>query len=231
MEVKYHVEITFRSDKALILFQRYARGFTDGHAAEFFKGLLLQFVEEKLNPRPVAGLAFDGGQTVDTVWRQRAEVLILFDKGNGVDAEPGDSFCQPPVNHCVNFFAQHRVFPVQVGLFFMKHVEIVSLFAGYFFPHAAAENRAPVVGGRTVNRRFKNVVIAVAGVRVRQRLAEPAVLVASMIDHQINHHFYPHLSGLRYQVVHVLHIAKIRIHREVIGDVIAVIRHRRLIKR
>ena len=70
----------------------------------------------------------------------------FFDVDDCVDAETAQAFVQPPVDIFVDFLADLRVLPVQVGLLLVEYVQILLVGSRKILPHRAAEVGAPVGG-------------------------------------------------------------------------------------
>ena len=88
-----------------------------------------------------------GAHAVLPICGEILETQVFFDVDDGVDAEAGYAFFQPPADHFVDLLAKCRILPVEIGLFFCEHVQVEQVvIARNRLPYAAAEVGSPVAG-------------------------------------------------------------------------------------
>ena len=136
-------------------------------------------------------------------------------------------------HHLIDLLAEFGVFPVEVGLFFMKDVEIdFVVAAGQLIPAGAAEIAAPVAGQGIALLVVLNIeVLAVFPVGVGAGLLEPLVFVGAVVDHQVHDEVYVPFFGLGQQLVEVGHGPEAGVDVIIVGNVVALVRHGRGIDR
>ena len=152
-----------------------------------------------------------------------------------VDAESVDAAVQPEPERLREILDDLRIVPVQVGLFRRENVQVplarLAVGLGDPRPRRPAEDARPVVG------RLRAVLTATVAEDVpvpfgtagrrRQGGAEPFVLDAGVIGHQIHRHLdLPRVRGLD-QLVHGREVTEQRVDVTGIGHVVTVIGHRR----
>ena len=153
---------------------------------------------------------------------------VLADEVDDVHAEAADAALQPPVHHAVHFVLHLRVVPVEVGLAARELVEVVLAGGGIELPRRTAEVRALIVGlGTTGGGLAPDVVVAIRVFLRPARLYEPRVLVRAVVDHQVHDDADAAPARLGNQAVHVGQGAELGRDVLVVGDVVAVVVHRR----
>ena len=111
----------------------------------------------------------------------------LFDVDDRIDTEAGKSLIQPPVDHFIDFLAQLRIFPVQIRLLFVEHVQIIFVWmTRERFPDTAAEVRTPVAWQFSVRTVFNVKIFSVLAIRILAGFFEPFVLIGAVIDDEIH---------------------------------------------
>ena len=186
-------------------------------------------VDDGPEPAAVAGAGGQGGV---------GKRVGLGDEVDDVHAEAVHAPVQPPAHYRVDGPPHLGVLPVEVGLPGAEEVEVelpAPLVPG---PGGPGEGRAPVggLGARVpggqaghVAGRAPDVPVGVgAGGAVRRYGAapggaEPGVLVAGVVDHQV--HYQAHAAGVqaRDEGVDVGQGAEERVNVLVVGDVVAVV--------
>ena len=76
------------------------------------KGFPLQFIEKFPDSRLVPGSLGAFGPSVCPVRLLVCKGQVFFYKGNGVDAESGNSLLQPPVDHLIQLLPKCFILPV-----------------------------------------------------------------------------------------------------------------------
>ena len=163
------------------------------------------------------------GKSIRTIRFEIRKVQILLDVNDCINTESGKSFFKPPVDHFIKFFSQKRVFPVKIGLFFGKHVQVVFISTRYRFPAASAKVRTQVTWGITVSALAEIEIISIFSVGIGQGFLEPFVLVRTVIDDQIHNNI--HIPFLRFgkQFVKLFHRSEFFRNCVVIRNIIALI--------
>ena len=134
----------------------------------------------------------------------------------------------------MELLAHVRVVPVQVGLGGVEDVEVPlarhPVGLGDAGPPATAEDRRPVVRGLVAVRALavaEHVALALeAPRRRREGRAEPRVLAARVVGHQVDEDLQAQLVGRRDERVGVLQGAEARVDVAVVGDVVPRVVHR-----
>jgi len=165
------------------------------------------------------------------------QVRNLLHVAHRVKAKAVDALVQPPAHHLVHCGANLEVLPVQVGLAGREQVQEILPGSLVVLPRRALEDALPVV--RLVARGTTDTALAIAPhvpvalgvVTGRTRLDEPGVLVAGVVDHQIEDQAHAPAVHLGQQVIEVGHGAELLHDRLVVGDVVAVVVVRRLVHR
>ncbi|KKQ36716.1 MAG: hypothetical protein US53_C0041G0003, partial [Candidatus Woesebacteria bacterium GW2011_GWA1_37_7] len=162
-------------------------------------------------------------EKIDTPVRYQFVIQRLLDKGDGVHPEPGDPLVDPPTHHIIDGLADRRVLPVQIRLFAGKGVEIV--FPGRLvpFPDRPAKHRRPFGGSFAAISLLPDIPVALGAVLGAFGFQKPGVLVAGMVDHQVQQDADAVGSGRPDKFPHVLHAAELGVDGLVVADVIAVI--------
>ena len=151
-----------------------------------------------------------------------ALVRALANEVDHVETEALDALAHPEADDVLHLAAHVRVFPVEVGLGAVKQVQVPLALLGHISPGAAAELALPVVGRGVRAAVLPDIVVLVLGV-ARQGLLEPCVLGGGVVKDHVQHHADAAAFGLPAQRLEVLHRAKARVDRAVVGHVIAVV--------
>ena len=111
-KIKHSGKMSVFSDKFMQLFFSHVEDFGHGKSPVFFKGMFFQVFQQFSDAAYVFDHVAGTCQAVRPVrfaaWKGR----IFFYIHNGVDAEAGNAFFHPPVNHLVKLFQQPGVVPV-----------------------------------------------------------------------------------------------------------------------
>ena len=146
-KVKHGGEIALVSDEGGQFLRLFIENFADGEGPVGLKCTVAHLAQEFSYAGGLLQHAADGAQPVRPVGHIVAERKGLFDVDDGVDPETGKPLVQPPVDHGVDFFADFRVLPVEIGLFPVKDMQIEPvLVPGELFPDRTAEIGTPVAG-------------------------------------------------------------------------------------
>ena len=223
VKVKHTGEVTVFTDKVRQFPGLFVKYFAYGKGVVFSEGAVAHF-SQKLSD---SGCLFQHGpdvaQPVFPVGFIAVQGQRLFDIDNGVDAETAKAFFQPPVHIFIDFLPNLGIFPVQIGLLFVEHMEILFVGARQIFPHGSAEVGAPV-GGQFPFLFIPQIKIsAVFSIGIFTGFAEPLVLVGAVVHHKVHKNIHVTLFCFGYQPVHVLHGTKTGINAVIIGDIIALI--------
>ncbi|MPM42635.1 hypothetical protein SDC9_89302 [bioreactor metagenome] len=228
VEIEDHVEIAAFPDVLVKLIISHTGRFANRNAWIIVECFLVQFRQEISNSRAVPPLVLHAGQPIGAIGWRIAVILILFDEGDGVDAETGNAFFQPPIDHRVNFLAQGWIFPIQIRLPFVEGMEIVIVFfSRNFFPDAASEDGAPVVRRVSVLAFSEYIIIPIFAFWFAQSLLEPGMFIRSMVHDQIQDDADVTLFGFIQQFLKISHRTELGLDPLVIGNVIAIVYHRR----
>ena len=152
-----------------------------------------------------------------------------------VEAEARHALFQPEAHDVHDLVAHGGVLPVQVRLLRREEVQVKVVRPRDPRPRAAREAARPV---RRRQELFSfppswadDVIVAVFALRIAQRLAEPRVLIARVVEHHVHDDAQTALFTLRHQPVEVLHRPERRVDRAVVRDVVAVVLPRRGVQR
>ena len=179
----------------------------------------------------------------DAVGQRRPAELVrrpdhLGEQVDDVHPEAVDAAVEPAAHHRVDRLPDLRVLPVEVGLLGREEVQVVLAGGLVVGPRRAGERRAPVGrlgagrAGRVAGaRRAPPVPVALGVVRRRPRLGEPRVRRAGVVDDEVHHQLHPARVQRRDQLVELLQRAEERVDVLVVGDVVAVVGHRRAVDR
>ena len=172
-----------------------------------------------------------GAHAVRSVRLVAWEIDVFFDVDDRIDPESGNPLVQPPVDHIEQLFFYFWVLPVQIRLFFCKHMEIIKVRSRYLLPGASAKIR-PVVAGRIpVLSLFKIKISRIFSIRILKRFLEPLVFTGAVINHQIHHYTDPQLLCLGKQSVKILHGTEYLRDLVIVRNIISLIDKRRLVNR
>ncbi len=152
-----------------------------------------------------------------------SKLIWFLDIDNGINPKSGKPFIQPPVHHLINPFPDHRIFPVQIRLLFVKYMKIIPVRVWNWFPHRTAKIRSPVTWQLPILFLLKIKIFSILTFGVCTSFPKPFMLIGTMIDHQIHHNTNPPFFCLFNQSVHIFHGSKHRINLIVICNVISLI--------
>ncbi len=154
-----------------------------------------------------------------------------------VEPEPIDTSLQPRSDHRELGVLDGRRPPIEFGLLGQEGVEVELLAEGLPLPARASEIRGPVVGRQRfavraeARRVAPQVPVGVRPIPARPRRAEPGMLVAGVIQDQVEDDSKAAPMRLRDQPVEVGAGPEEWVDRAVIADVVAEIESRRRVDR
>ena len=172
-----------------------------------------------------------GSQSVRTVRLKGREAQIFLDIDDRVDAESCQPFVKPPVDHLIDFLSQFRVLPVEIRLFFCKHMQIIQIRPRHRLPCASAEIGTVIARLLAVFPFYKMKISRIFPVRIFQRPLKPLMLVRTVVYHQIHQDIHAALLRLSEQLVELLHRAEFFCDLVIIGYIISLVHKRGLIHR
>ena len=154
---------------------------------------------------------------------QVGQAGLLGDQGDHVHAEPGHTLVQPEP-HQVEHGGRHvGMIPVEVGLLGGEVVEVPLARPLVVGPGRTAEERGVVVGRPAVHPVTPDVPVPVGVVPGGAALHEPLVLVAGVVDHQIDDEADATLGEPGQEPVEVVHGAELGHDPAVVPDVVTVV--------
>ena len=136
----------------------------------------------------------------------------LFYIDNCINSETCQSLIKPPVDHCIDFFTNLRIFPVEIRLLFVEEVKIVFICTGDLFPCTAAEVRTPVVRLLAVFTLFNIEIFTVLTVRVSYSFFKPLMFIRTVIYHKVHKDVHISFFSLCQKLVHIIHISEYGIY-------------------
>ena len=168
--------------------------------------------------------------------------LLVFEQiDERVDAKAADAKTKPESHDFVHRFDHGRLAPVQIWLLLEKLVVVVLPCRGVQLPrralHVEAKHAAPVA------RRQSSFVAAVRvtlspdvpvslrGIKPAARLDEPRVLVGRVVGHKVKEHAQSELTSDGDETSYVIDGAERRPNAGVVADVVAKVRHWRVVNR
>ena len=156
---------------------------------------------------------------------------FFLDMADCIQTEAVDPQVQPPADHPVDFFPHLRIFPVQIGLFRRKDMEIGLARVVIVSPGRAAEEALPSVRQLVFRGIRPQIIVAVRIVFAFFCFQKPRMLVARMVHHQIHDDFDACSMGFAQQFLEIGHRPEIGMDVLIIGNVIAVVDIRRSVNR
>jgi len=166
-----------------------------------------------------------------------AKLSVVVEAVRDVDTEPGDAPVEPEPEDLPELLVHPRLPPVQVGLAGQEVVQVVLAAGGIEGPGGRPGRVQPVVRRAPIRLPFPlrgvrpHVVVAVRRPRAGPGVDEPGMGAAGVVGHQVEHDADAALAGLGDELVHVGEGAQVRVHAEIVADVIAPVlvrgRHRR----
>ena len=223
-EIEHGGEVAVFAHELLQLLFFHVENFRNGECVILFKGVFLQGLKLFTHAVHAFDHFYHRRRAVRHVRFIVGEGQVFLDVDDGIDAEAGDPFFQPPVHHSVQFLQNPRIFPVQVRLLLGEGMEIVQiLMAGHRLPGAAAEVGAQIVGRIAVFALAEIEILAVLPFRVSQCLLEPGMLVGAVVDDQVHDNVHVPLFRLGQQLVEFLHGAEGGVDAIVVRNVVALV--------
>jgi hypothetical protein len=178
---------------------------------------------------PDRQLAHEGevlARPVVRVGRVVAELIVLDQQRQHVDAEPVDPSGQPEPQGVEHGRLHLRVAPVEVGLGVEEHPVVVLAGALVPAPGALAVVVEPVAGRAAAGPGVApDVPVTLGGVPARAGGQEPGMLVGGVVRHPVEQHPQPPPVGGRDQPVQVVEGAEQRVDVAVVGHVVAEVGH------
>ena len=157
------------------------------------------------------------------------QLLVVEIVIDGIEAEAVDAALQPEAHHVEHRVLHLGVVEVEVRLLKEEIMEVILPAARIPLPGAPAENRWPVIGRGAVLHGIGPDEPVGAGIgAVEPAFAEPGMLVGCVAEHLVDDDLEPQIVRPRHQGVEILHGAEQAIHLDIIRDVVAHIRLRRL---
>ena len=147
----------------------------------------------------------------------------LADQVHHIEAEALYTFFHPEADHCFHLLPYLRVVPVQVGLGYIKQMQIVFIKLGNVFPGAAAELAFPVGGRLSVFFSLSENIVVLISFIPGQCLLKPLVPAGGVVEHHVQHQFDAALLGFGRKPVKVLHSAVAGINVVIVLHIVAVI--------
>ena len=241
LELEDHVDLAAgRVGEQPRVVDRHTRHLPDGQVRAVAAGehLTVHLLQELVDPR-------SGRVVLEAVGVQRTRRRVgvlqrrrLGDVVDDVHAEAVDPAVEPPPHHRVDGLPHLRVLPVEVGLLAREQVQVVLARRRVELPRRTGEGRGPVgrlgarrTGLHALTRRPPPVPVALRVVPARARRHEPRVLVGGVVDDEVHDEAHAAAVEVGEQGVEVLERAEHRLDVLVVGDVVAVVVHRRRVDR
>ena len=192
------------------------------------KHTLVHFPQIFVQMRPIHVL-FNSG---DGAFLPVRQTVKLRNQVNNIQPEPIDALVHPPIEHIIDFFAQRRVFPVEVHLLAAKQVQRPFADLRVVIPCRLRKEGLPVVRRDAFSLSLTpDIIILVFGTRIPERRLEPRVFIRCMVEHHIHDQAHAARMDFRKQMVKVLHGAVIRMDLSIIPDIVTVVIVRGIINR
>ena len=155
-----------------------------------------------------------------------AELLILEQQPENVDAETIDAPVEPEAQHIIHCLTHTGIAPVQIGLLHIEQVQIVLPCLLVKLPGRAAKITRPVIGRTTIRCGVTpHVPVAFLVGMAGTCLLKPGVLIGGVIGHKIQDDLEVALVGLVQQGVEVAQRPEEWMDTGVIANIIAKIGH------
>ena len=185
-----------------------APGLAHRHKVGSAPGLPVQLVQELHQPGAVGG---------------DLAVGVLGDLVDDVQPEPLDPLGHPGADHGVQLLADGGVLPVQVGLLGSELMEVVLAQLGHIGPSRPPKGGAHLIGKDAGLAVPPDVIIVAGVIPALAGLQKPAVLVAGVVEHQIQQDADAPGPRLPDEGAHILHGAEHGIDGPVVGHIVAVV--------
>jgi len=172
----------------------------------------------------------------DTLCRRLGRVVaqqpVVKTEVDGVQAQAIDTAIQPETHH-IQYRGTHvGIVEVEIGLRGQKIVQVILAAARLPLPRDTPEYGQPVVGRAAIGLGIgPHVPVGFRIVAAAAAFLEPRVLDRVVAEHLVDHHLQAKTMRLGQQTVEIGQGAEQRVHRAVVGDVVAEVGHRRLEKR
>src|ERR1700733_11529175 len=171
-------------------------------------------------------------QIIERLMRQLLGIraLVCDHERRSVHAKTGDPQRQPKTHDLLDLVAHYRIPCIEIGLIRIKTMEIVSLRQLVKFPDTGL-----LAGEYGLGRGIARIILSPNIVTVIFRIIttsglKPGMLVGGVVDYKINDHANPTIIRFRHESGKITKITQMRMNREIIHDVIAVISIRRLVE-
>ena len=148
---------------------------------------------------------------------------FLADHADHVHAKAVDALVAPPGHHIEDGVPDLGIGPVEVRLLLGEEVQVILVAGGVILPGGSGEAAAPVVGRAAVDAVAPDVIIAVGIVLALGAFHKPAVLVGSVIHHEVHDQFHAARVRFTEQTVEILHRAEFLHDGAVVGDIVPVV--------
>ena len=221
-EVVEHVELlTFGCDEFPPLFGGGFRAFADGRTVVAGEYLAVHFVQVVVQVRPERVVGEHVRVLAEVDLRKRR---VFCNVWNRIQPESIDPLVEPETQNVVDFGPHLGILPVEVGLLPGEVVQVVGPRGGVVAPGIALLVEMALAVGRTALLLGPPEVVVVVGVFPRGAgLAEPGMLVAGVIQHQVEEETHASCVCFVQEPVEILHRAEIGHDLPVVADVVAVV--------
>ena len=221
-EVVEHVELLpFGCDEFPPLFGGGFRAFADGRTVVAGEYLAVHFVQVVVQVRPERVVGEHVRVLAEVDLRKRR---VFCNVWNRIQPESIDPLVEPETQNVVDFGPHLGILPVEVGLLPGEVVQVVGPRGGVVAPGIALLVEMALAVGRVALFLRPPEVVVVVGVLPRGAgLAEPGMLVAGVVQHQVEEKTHAPCVCFFQEPVEILHRAEVRHDLPVIADVVAVV--------
>ena len=221
-EVVEHVELLpFGCDEFPPLFGGGFRAFADGRTVVAGEYLAVHFVQVVVQVRPERVVGEHVRVLAEVDLRKRR---VFCDVWNRIQPESIDPLVEPETQNVVDFGPHLGVLPVEVGLLPGEVVQVVGPRGGVVAPGIALLVEMALAVGRVALFLRPPEVVVVVGVFPRGAgLAEPGMLVAGVVQHQVEEKTHASCVCFFQEPVEILHRTEVGHDLPVIADVVAVV--------
>ena len=232
LKLKYHIQFSaFAVGIFFCLFNGNTSAFTNCQQIIMGQYFFIHFLKIFMYMRAIAYI-----RTKITVFFPilRCNVRHSFcfgDHADYVHTETINAFIAPPGHHLENIVSHCGIFPVQIGLFLCKQMQVIHVRGFIIFPCRTAEAGSPVIGLMSVLAFSPDIIITFGIILGFAAFHKPLMFIRSMIDHQVHHDLNPMVMSTLQHAVIILHGTKFFHDCLIIADIIAIILIGRLINR
>ena len=190
--------------------------FTYGHQPAWCKDITVHLVQKLMDSWPV------GVEATPVAIQIVREARVFGDQIHHIQTQPVYPAIGPELTDFFQFCAYCWVFPVEIGLFWCKQMQIILFAFCVPAPGIAAEFRTPVIWWYSWFAATPDIKLTIRAFFV-QRLAKPGVLGRSMVKHHIKNNANTARFRLRHQFVKIIQRAIRGINRRIVRHVVTVI--------